>query len=952
MRIQFEQNQSQNVDKATTKYVSAPSTRIGKVSASALDISGIVMDNNTYEVQGRTAEEVMQEAGNIDVTLLHNYMTVMSHSMSEEDFAAMQRDGYCPTDMEIEEVVTIVDKIKAELIKAGVDVAGYTDTLDMDTLAQIAGSESFARSIANALKRADVPVTEQNMADAAAAVQKAEKLTSPSVGTQRYMTANHLEPTIDNFYRTEYSGADYHVSRAKGYYREEMPGYYAKQADSKNTELPAAQMEKVIIQAGLEVTEETVENARFLVEQGISLTEGNLRQLGRVKSSQVPVQREEVLHAVAGALADGKRAGEGNLYDGRSYYEKAVDMEGEIDRLLLEARESGTVTERRQLEEIRLHMTVEANVKLLKSGVSIDTSNLEQLVEALKQLEESQAQKLFGASKDPAADYTLYKETLQTTATIPYIPAAVIGNIAEAGEGETTVSAVYAQGKVLQANYERAGESYEALMTTPRKDMGDNILTAFRNVDTLLQELGLDPTESNRRAVRILGYNNMDITDTNIKVVKKADYSVQRVVRKMTPAATMQMIRDQINPLETSLEELEQYLDSSQTYDSEAMKYSRYLYNLEHNHEITQPEKQAYIGIYRMLRQIEKTDGGALGSLVNSGAQISFSNLLTAVRTGKSKEINVKVNDEFGVLEKITIQGASVTDQIAMGYTAGLTDFWSEQMKGSGDAKKLLEDVRSIPQTEDSVLELLKQYELPATADNLLALSYLSKDRSGGVRRLWETRESMDEIPSALVEIDIWEGILDSRESAYENYGAYMDELMEVAREQTFKDTETSVDVRAMQMVHKQLSVMKQAAATEEYHIPVLIDQEMTAIHLTLRHESGVKGRIVVSMDSHIYGRITAYIELDGDQVGGYMTGESKEAEDLLTQLYQPFQHALEEQSIKVDRVPVVKGKPFPSIKKKNSEEDSAETVETAQLYQVAKIFIETFKQEIKNSAQ
>ena len=67
--------------------------------------------------------------------------------------------------------------------------------------------------------------------------------------------------------------------------------------------------------------------------------------------------------------------------------------------------------------------------------------------------------------------------------------------------------------------------------------------------------------------------------------------------------------------------------------DEEMEKYSRFLYKLEQERGITEEEKDAYIGIFRMLRQIEKTDGAVIGTLVNTGAELNFKNLLSAVRS-------------------------------------------------------------------------------------------------------------------------------------------------------------------------------------------------------------------------------------------------------------------------------------------------------------------------------
>ena len=109
---------------------------------------------------------------------------------------------------------------------------------------------------------------------------------------------------------------------------------------------------------------------------------------------------------------------------------------------------------------------------------------------------------------------------------------------------------------------QKASAAYETLMTEPRRDLGDRISKAFRNIDDILTDLGLETSESNKRAVRILGYNRMEINEDNINAVKEADSRVTGVISRMTPATTLQMIREQKNPLEMTMEELEAYLDS------------------------------------------------------------------------------------------------------------------------------------------------------------------------------------------------------------------------------------------------------------------------------------------------------------------------------------------------------------------------------------------------------
>lgn len=354
-------------------------------------------------------------------------------------------------------------------------------------------------------------------------------------------------------------------------------------------------------------------------------------------------------------------------------------------------------------------MTEEANRHLLRAGISIDTTELSKLVEALKAAEENIRSVLFqgenAAENEQRA--SLYEETLAATEELAGVPAAVLGkllskipqstllNIREAGraiENELNRNAADRNNGGNAANPERqnkAAASYETLMTGPRRDLGDKISKAFRNIDEILTDMGLETSESNRRAVRILGYNRMEITEDNINAVKEADSQVTGVINRMTPATTLQMIREQKNPLEMTMEELEEYLDSRDSEPSEdAGKYAKFLQRLDRSHAISEDEREAYIGIYRMFRQIEKSDGAVIGSLVATGAQMNFKNMLSAVRTSAGKNMDVRVDDGFGGLEELISKGKAIDAQINTGYMAQNHNQHQENRQDTEEAEK------------------------------------------------------------------------------------------------------------------------------------------------------------------------------------------------------------------------------------------------------------------------
>ncbi len=994
MKITFDHtNTNQNVDRATTAYRDTRTARTGRTGDYALDISGTVMDNNAYKGHGKTAEEVMQDAGLIDVATQRDYMTVMSNTMSKEDFDRLQRDGYHPGDMEIEEVVTIVDRIKAELMKGGTQVVGYTDDLDAETLRAITGSEAFARELYKQFGLHDIPVTKENVMNAKQAYDRAAQLEKPEDGTVRYMVENRMNPTVDEMYLAGYSStADNRQSH--GYYASDAGGYYAKKAEEYNWEQLAPQMEKVLEEAGLETTDENLEEAKWLIESGIPLTAESADRLHEIRQVELPQSMEQILAAVAAAIADGKSAGNANLADGRSSLEKAADYveayakisDEAADQTVSEGKEltlrnltkaqeqidrygvtEGTprqITARRQLEEVRLMMTIEANRKLIESGYSIDTAELEDLVEALKKAEEKQNRTLFGESDSAAAadKAQLYEQTQQKTAEIPYLPAAVLAEYAD-GEKPFTLDSVHESGTALKNAYEAARESYETLMTAPRADMGDSIRKAFRNVDDILNDMGLETSEANRRAVRILGYNSMDITDDNIDAVKKYDMELRHAIRRMTPAVTLQAIREGKNPLRMSVMELNEYLDGVEAEASDdGEKFSKFLYKLEKNHNITEQEREAYIGIYRMFRQLEKTDDAAVGSLMMEGAQLSFSNLLTAMRSTKRQGMDYTVDDSFKGVDGVMLN-KTITEQIMSGFSGQTAEGSDGQDADAGQEKmarefyrtltdealeqayqrEQLQQYQSLNEVEDSVIQELLAYRQPITADRVTAAAELRRNS----RMLFKKLNDIDKSADKHKVKDAAERLLDrltDKDSAAEAYdemqSAFADMLEEAQEEST-----VYLDLRTLQSCSRQLSLAGSLAGEENYQIPVEIEGEWTAINLKVVH-GGESGRVTAVMDAERYGRVTAQFSVRDHTVSGYIACDSEEGTRRLQEREQALREAVlavadtTGDPLRAGDIGIVYSREV-HVKDFAGEEQTQDTrIETADLYRIARAFI------------
>lgn len=830
---------------------------------------------NTGSLKSKGQTQLPVQGTEADVQNMRNQLTIMSHTMSDEDFARLQKEGYDTSEMEPEEAVTILDKIKSQLLKAGVHVTGYTDDMDMDTLAAAVGSDALARSMVNAFAAQDIPTDRENVDKVVRALDMAAQLEKPGEGTYYYMAANEMSAVLKDFYMASASGSRVELEQSGQYFGEAIKGYITKNVSttegrSENTDLDMdAEIDKLLERLGVEAGEQEKNVAAWLIEKGLSVDGESIRRMKDIFAVEFPLEADRVIKVAAAAIADGVPVEEKNLTDATSNLDKAVAVyekyHGEEALSLVQSR--------RQLEEVRLHMTVETNLKLLESGFSIDTAPIEETIEALKNVEKQLAEQYFPQAQNPQEKYQLYKETQKILDELPGLPATTMGSFAPRIK-EGTLEQFYAEGKALESAYQKAGERYETLWTTPRADMGDSIQKAFANVDDILSDLGYEATGENRKVIRILGYNHMEMTERNLEAVKNAVETVEQVVSRMTPAATLKMIRDEVNPLESTLPKLKQYFEQQpEEYAQSSEKYSKFLYRLEQAGELTAREKEAFIGCYRLLHQLEKADGAAIGALVNTGAELNFGNILSAIRSGKFKGMDARVDDMLGALREETVVKLSISEQIQAGYkVAEASENGKEQAREFEEREKqLLQEEASMERAKlqeaakapTEVFAMLERGEIPATAQNVLAAMGLENS-------LGEVFNKAKREPA-----EIWQKLKEG--AAFdEKYTDALREALQQVEEATVAEADTTMDVRQLQLFHKQLHIMRKLTDNQEYYFPMEIGGEITGIHLQIVEGEETKGLVSITLESERLGKISGTLQVFADEVTGYFVGNSE----------------------------------------------------------------------------
>lgn len=960
-----------------------------------------------------------------------NDMIVTASTTTSDDYKAAKDDGY-------DVIVTETDKIKAVLAKAGVDISIYGDDLSKEQLTDITGSQTEAAMLVNQMKAYDIPATDDNIKAGIDAIDRAKSLTNISNETKAYLVRNNMNPTVSNVYKATYSSSQVQNYKQKvgitdnvkqlyddNQYGDKGAGSQEKISDELFEELKP-QLKQILEEAHIDSSDENLNQCRWLIDEDIAVTPDNVllaNQIDGITAAGENVSSDFYARAVTEALAMGKKAADATMsqdgltFDmarevcdvlGEATAEDIVTLESDnipvtienlskliaargkdsaasqasankaADNQITDSREARLVTAQRKLEEARLSMTAEANLSLIKKGVSIDTEPIERVVELLKQQENKYYGALFGESSVEASDdrVRMYNNVCDIFNQMKQQPAYVL----TLESADDTVYELYTAGKAMKQSLEAAASGYETLMTSPRADMGDSISKAFQNVDDILKELQIDTSESNRRAVRILAYNSTEITEDNIKQIKSVDEQVQRALNDMTPAVTIEMIKRGISPLDMSMSDISETARriKSENPDERDEKFSEFLWKLEKKNEISEEERDSYIGIYRLISQVEQSDGAVIGSLVNQGADITMKNLLTAVRVRGKSAMDYKVDDTFAGVDSVS-RGIKIDSQIESAYHTNClrdvldtlspekmefvqNDNWldmtPEQLRqavyeanednalSEQYATEQLRQFNQAVSVPENVYAFLEKYDVKTTAVNLMAASRLMKNPLEAVRNLWERGDSatartlLDETLRRFSEsVKNPKELAQAQETLADTAEHVMDSMI-------IEDRHTgSIDIRQMKLLCSQLRIASNMSRQENYIVPIETADGVTGMKLRIVRGEDKKGLVDIFLEDKKCGRVAAYFEAKENSVSAMIVTDDEQTKKLFEDNITMFEAGISdgEQRVRIDvalehDISAKESKMSDNETKKQL--DGSESVQTTRLYHIAEQFI------------
>ena len=897
----------------------------------------------------------------------------------------------------------------------------------------------------HALEDVGIPATPENLAKVSSALDMSEAALEMTDQTKYYLISQKLSPTIEHLYQGKYTvfsgGSDGEQAGAFEDYKEQITGilresgFYTEKglADAKwlfEKELPinaatlkqledmsriADEMtpERILDQviyamtAGLEPKEAVLDDRAFLVAKGTVERLKNISDTAIIKVADYLMAHpdQESIRTKKGtmSLKENDETVPANLQMFMREEEQLSESRNDEIPYLADPDASDEkrlqIAFKRQIEEIRQKMTIRAAVIMEQKGIHVETEALDTVVKELRQMENDYTVKQLGETKESFNEPELNRlqETLQKTEEISKGFSGALGSSVRRQQ-LLTMNELHSAVSSATLNRSEWKGTYETVCTQVRADLGDSIQKAFKGIPALLKDVGIEDTEANQRAARILGYNSMEITKENINEVKMFDAKVNDIISNMKPTTVLELIRRGDDPLDTPLDELNQKLkeiNAEKNVTSEE-KYSRFLWQMEKDGKISEEERTGYIGVYRLLHQIESSEGTVIGAMIESGRDFTLGNLLTQVRIRKSGGIDAKVDDQSGARESVRLN-ASITDQIQKGFTGNKADAgagdddsgeaereyqsrlireamdeispsklyeitdgdmekllnvsverFAEQLKGASGNQELRDayyenlasELREELKDTDAAEELLVKLQTPNTVENLLAAKNILENDSNIYREIYgrkkvlskEREEELNEV------IDRFEDSVDE-EALLQRNCEQAEKIMEEVLTKSMESADIEFeDLQNIRSLSRGLRLQTAFRRSKSYDIPIRTGDTITSLNLTIVRGADETGKVQISMEDGKFGHISLDFKVVKSSVKGLVLCEERQGYETLRADEEKLDRAIENAGFSVKNISY--GMDFKSRNELLDETAEEEQTDTKELYRLSKVLV------------
>lgn len=939
--------------------------------------AGVVISGGVTAATDNTYEGLLKEADDVKSQIMASAsdaklsLKALMMKLSGADAVKLDGDGFNLTDATPDDMVNIIEKIKIELAMHSDDYVNYGTAVSKDKIESVTGSAATAASVESRMQGADIAVNDESVAEVKSTLEKSKELKPLSENTKNYMVANGIEPSIAGIYQAQ--AATSSSISADGV----TIGRCVNAISDADFEALRPGIEKIIASSGLEVNDNTLADARAFIDAQIPVTKENLEykaQLDAIDIEKIQADPDEMLNKILDNMKLGGKA-ENTLVTGspiddirtaldtinRAEYSDVANVvsKGETFtiaslKLEMDARSfrieysaasvsTGNSEVRNQASDVqqaadkaydtlvtaRVLMSANASVYLVKNNISILTTPIDELNLMLMEYEQAD-----GMYEEAQIAYTDVLEARKTLNEIVRNPARVFASM-----------------------FDKMNETYEAVGTQIRGDLGDSLKKAVQgSADDIIKELGLEGTDEDKEAIKILAANNMDMTKQNVETVKSVNAMINNLIKNMKPETVLNMIKDGVNPMNASIEEVNEYLTEANdkaSKDNEE-KFSKFLYKLDRTNGITKEQRKQFIGIYQMMNIFTRDAGVAAGALIKQRAEVTMNNLMTAYNSRKHYDMDAVIDENTGMAEVSGIanyysalfmaNGGLVTPNTlknvdnSSGIGEQSVEMFIEQLEDNYDAaaeeqyyEEYLKEQQAAVQAGADILRQIRNADTEINSGNIQAVkAFLESGQFPDIRGVKTTRDyARDSIEK-----------IGHKEKLSLMYEEMKDETEEELQEVLSKagDLDTQIDVNYegfldLRLKDRTIGYIKNLALRHDYRIPYITDSGSTGmLKLTLVQDDDNKGRISVNMLSSVLGKVSVEAKADRESLGMYIvsdTAVSDEGIQLLDDMEESLKEVFGFTNVSVN---TTKSSDVPYV----TYEAAADSVATDKLYEIA----------------
>ena len=939
--------------------------------------AGVVISGGVTAATDNTYEGLLKEADDVKSQIMASAsgaklsLKALMMKLSGADAVKLDEDGFNLTDATPDDMVNIIEKIKIELAMHSDDYVNYGTAVSKDKIESVTGSAATAASVESRMQGADIAVNDESVAEVKGTLEKSKELKPLSENTKNYIVANGIEPSIAGIYQAQ--AATSSSISADGV----TIGRCVNAISDADFEALRPGIEKIIASSGLEVNDNILADARAFIDAQIPVTKENLEykaQLDAIDIEKIQADPDEMLNKILDNMKLGGKA-ENTLVTGlpiddirtaldtinRAEYSDVANVvsKGETFtiaslKLEMDARSfrieysaasvsTGNSEVRNQASDVqqaadkaydtlvtaRVLMSANASIYLVKNNISILTTPIDELNSMLMEYE--QADEMY---EEAQIAYTDVLEARKTLNEIVRNPARVFASM-----------------------FDKMNETYEAVGTQIRGDLGDSLKKAVQgSADDIIKELGLEGTDEDKEAIKVLAANNMDMTKENVEIVKSVNAMINNLIKNMKPETVLNMIKDGVNPMNASIEEVNEYLTEANdkaSKDNEE-KFSKFLYKLDRTNGITKEQRKQFIGMYQMMNIFTRDAGVAAGALIKQGAEVTMNNLMTAYNSRKHYDMDAVIDENTGMAEVSGIanyysalfmaNGGLVTPNTlknvdnSSGIGEQSVEMFIEQLEDNYDAaaeeqyyEEYLKEQQAAVQAGADILRQIRNADTEINSGNIQAVkAFLESGQFPDIRGVKTTcdyaRDSIEKIGHKEKLSLMYEEMKDETE----------EELQEVLSKAGDLDTQIDVNYEGfldLRLKDRTIGYIKNLALRHDYRIPYITDSGSTGmLKLTLVQDDDNKGRISVNMLSSVLGKVSVEAKADRESLGMYIvsdTAVSDEGSQLLEDMEENLKEGFGFTNVTVN---IRKSSDVPYV----TYEAAADSVATDKLYEIA----------------